>query len=120
MHAEETGTGLARCYAFGPYMLWPERQLLTREGAAVRIGGRALDLLTALVERPGELVDKHDLLAWVWPRAFVDEANLKAQMTILRRTLEDRCAEPRFIATVAGRGYRFVSPARALGAQRSI
>lgn len=101
-------------------MLWPERQLLTKEGAKVRIGGRALNLLTALVERPAELVDKRELLARVWPQIFVDEANLKAQMTILRRTLDDCCATPKFIATVAGRGYRFVSPARALGAQRSI
>jgi DNA-binding winged helix-turn-helix (wHTH) protein len=120
MQGEQPGDALARCYAFGPFVLWPERQLLTRGGATVRIGGRALELLTALVERPGELVDKQDLLARVWPRAFVDEANLKAQMAILRRTLEDCRAEPRFIATVAGRGYRFVSPARAQGVHRSI
>lgn len=120
MLPEDTCNALARSYAFGPYVLWPERQLLTREGAAVRIGGRALDLLTALVERPGELVGKRDLLARVWPHAHIDEANLKAQMTILRRTLDDCRAEPRFIATVPGRGYRFVSPARASSPQRSI
>lgn len=104
MDPEARADPVARSYAFGPFVLWPERQLLTREGATVRIGGRALDLLTALVERPGELVDKRELLARVWPQVFVDEANLRAQMTIPRRTLDDRCAAPRFIATLPGEG----------------
>jgi hypothetical protein len=46
-----------RSFAFGPFVLFPERQLLLKDEAPVRIGGRALDILTALVERPGELVN---------------------------------------------------------------
>jgi len=76
-----------RSFAFGPFILVPERQLLVRGGTAVRIGGRALDLLTALVERPGEVVTKRELMARVWSNTVVDEANLKVNVAALRRTL---------------------------------
>src|SRR5919198_618315 len=69
--------GAARSFAFGPFTLVPARQLLLRGDSPVRIGGRALDLLTALVERPGELVSKRELMARAWPNIVVDESNLK-------------------------------------------
>lgn len=103
----------ARSFAFEQFVLCPERQLLTKRGNPVRVGGRALDLLTALVERPGELVDKQVLVARAWPTTFVDEANLKVNMASLRRALGESHAEPTFIATVVGRGYRFIAPVRA-------
>ncbi|MDC8015297.1 ATP-binding protein [Tahibacter soli] len=99
-----------RSFAFGPFVLVPERQLLLKDEAPVRIGGRALDLLTVLVERPGELVSKRELLSRAWPSTVVEEANLKVNMAALRRVLgEGSGAEP-YIATVVGRGYRFVAP----------
>ena len=68
-------------------MLIPERQLLLKGEAPVRIGSRALDILTALVERPGELVSKRELFSRVWPDTFVEEGNLKVNMVALRRAL---------------------------------
>lgn len=106
----------SRSFAFGPFVLVPERQLLLRDDKPVRIGGRALDLLCALVERPGELVSKSELLALVWPDSKVDESNLKVNMAALRRALDEGPTAPQFIATVVGRGYRFVAPVRILGA----
>ena len=103
----------ARTFAFGPFQLIPERQLLLRDDSPVRIGGRALDLLTALVERAGELVMKHELIARVWPTTTVDEANLKVNMAALRRVLDDDPDAARYIATVSGRGYRFIASLRA-------
>jgi predicted ATPase/DNA-binding winged helix-turn-helix (wHTH) protein len=102
---------MSRSFAFGPFTLVPSRQMLLRAGQPVRIGGRALDLLTALVERPGQIVTKAELLAQVWPDTTVDENNLKVNMAALRRVLSDGPATP-FIATVVGRGYRFVAPVR--------
>jgi len=102
----------ARTFAFGPFLLVPERQLLMRDGAPVRIGGRALDLLTALVERAGELVSKVELTARAWPTTFVEEANLKVNMGLLRRVLDDTAQPEGYIATVIGRGYRFVAPVK--------
>ena len=81
----------------------------TLEGP-VRIGGRAFDLLTVLVERAGELVSKQELMSSVWPDTFVEEGNLKVNIAGLRRALGECSGEPRFIATVIGRGYRFIEP----------
>lgn len=78
-----------RSFAFGLYLLVPERQLLLRDEAPVRLGGRALDLLTALVERPGEAIEKTDLMARAWPNTYVAEANLKVNIAWLRRALND-------------------------------
>ncbi|WP_286774608.1 transcriptional regulator [Sphingomonas sp. 66-10] len=104
-----------RCFAFGPFLLRPEQQSLLKRDAPVKIGGRALDILTALVEKPGELVDKRTLISRVWPNTYVEETNLKVNVAGLRRALEDDPCLPRFIATVVGRGYRFIAPVRATG-----
>jgi DNA-binding winged helix-turn-helix (wHTH) protein len=104
-----------RCFAFGPFLLRPEQQSLLKMEAPVKIGGRALDILTALVEKPGELVDKRTLISRVWPNTCVEETNLKVNMAGLRRALEDDPGLPRFIATVVGRGYRFIAPVRRTG-----
>ncbi|MET0287923.1 MAG: winged helix-turn-helix domain-containing protein [Polyangiales bacterium] len=103
----------SRSFAFGPFLLVPERQLLLKGEVSVRIGGRALDILTALVERPGELISKSDLLARVWPDTFVEEGNLKVNVAALRRVLGEEPGSLSYIATVVGRGYRFVAPVRA-------
>jgi predicted ATPase/DNA-binding winged helix-turn-helix (wHTH) protein len=105
-------------FAFGPFQLIPERQLLLHGDAPVRIGGRALDLLTALVERPGELVGKRELIARAWPSTTVDDGNLKVNMAALRRALDDDAGAARYIATVTGRGYRFIAPVRTSGLAR--
>jgi DNA-binding winged helix-turn-helix (wHTH) protein len=102
-------------YLFGPFTFQPERQLLLKQQSPVRIGGRAIDILTALVRCPGDLVSKQELVDWVWPKIFVDESNLKANVAALRRALEDRPVDPLYIATVIGRGYRFVGMLRVRG-----
>ena len=109
-------TGWApRSFAFGPFVLVPERQSLREGESSVRIGGRALDLLTALVERPGEVISKRQLMARAWPDVVVDEGNLKVNMAALRRALGDESTGAQYIATVTGRGYRFVAPVHANG-----
>jgi DNA-binding winged helix-turn-helix (wHTH) protein len=100
----------APTYAFGPYLFIPSRQLLLNDGKAVRIGGRALDLLMALVNRPGQLLSKKQLLEEAWPSTTVVEGNLKVHIGALRRALEDDAESATYIATVNGRGYRFVAP----------
>jgi len=102
-----------RTFAFGSFLLAPERQLLLHRRRPVRVGCRALDLLTALVERPGQLVTKRELMARVWPTTMVEEGNLKANMAVLRRALDQDPAALGYIATVTGRGYRFVEPVEA-------
>ncbi|QSY98531.1 winged helix-turn-helix domain-containing protein (plasmid) [Rhizobium bangladeshense] len=101
---------ISRSFSFGPFVLIPERQLLLQGDAPVRIGGRALDILTTLVERPGELVNKRELITRVWPDVVVDDGNLKVNMAALRRALGDGAGTTQYIATVTGRGYRFIAP----------
>ncbi len=104
-----TGKSAAQAFAFGGFRLIPARQLLLRDGVPVPLGARALDLLTALVQRGGELVSKDELMAAAWPDVFVHDSNLKVNMWSLRRALGDTQKQPLYIATVAGRGYRFVA-----------
>lgn len=101
-----------RVFSFGEYRLIPQRQLLLRGAHPVRIGSRALDLLYLLVERQGQLVSKEQLIGHAWPDTFVHESNLKVNIAALRRALPQGRSEFPFIATVPGRGYRFVSPVR--------
>jgi predicted ATPase/DNA-binding winged helix-turn-helix (wHTH) protein len=109
----------ARCFSFGPFVLIPDRQLLLREDAPVRLGTRALEILSILVQRPGEVIDKQELISLVWPDTFVDESNLKVNIAVIRRALDEAGSHPSCIATVIGRGYRFIEPVQAFGMDSS-
>jgi TolB-like protein/DNA-binding winged helix-turn-helix (wHTH) protein/Flp pilus assembly protein TadD len=76
----------------------------------VAIGPRALDVLAMLVERAGRLVPKEEIMAAVWGRTVVENANLTVQISALRRVLDQGRAEGSCIQTVAARGYRFMAP----------
>src|SRR5215468_4297142 len=99
-----------RVVSFGPFRLFPARQLLLEGETPVRIGARALEILNVLVERAGELVSKKELMARVWTNIVVDESNLKVQVASLRRLLGDGQPGRRYLASVSGQGYRFVAP----------
>src|SRR5271168_685299 len=99
-----------RAIAFGPFRLFVAQRLLLEGDTPARLGNRAFDILTALVERAGEIVGKQELIARVWQKTFVEEANLKIQVSALRRALGDGQGGRRFVATIPGRGYSFVAP----------
>jgi len=98
--------------AFGSFRLLPAQFLLLEQEKPVRLGSRALEILIALLERPGELVSKQELMDRVWPNIFVEQANLTVHMSALRRTLRDGRDGNRFIINVPGRGYAFVAALR--------
>jgi predicted ATPase/DNA-binding winged helix-turn-helix (wHTH) protein len=97
-----------QAYIFGPFRLLRVRRRLFRGDEPVVLGSRAIDILLLLVERSGELVSKAEIIAAVWPDTFVEEANLRVQIAGIRRALGDESAEPVYLQTVAGRGYRFI------------
>jgi len=99
-------------FEFGRFTFMPARRLLLDGESRVRIGSRALELLAVLVERAGEVVTRHELMARAWPRSVVDEGNLKVQIAALRKTLGETSRGERYLATVVGQGYRFVAPVR--------
>lgn len=96
--------------AFGPFRLSATQRLLTKEGVALQLSSRALDILIALIERPGEVVSKTDLISRAWPDLTVDESSLRVQVAGLRKILGDGKAGARYVANVPGRGYCFVAP----------
>jgi predicted ATPase len=103
---DHAGNGLS----FGPFTLLAAERLLTKEGAPVELGARALDLLMALTSTPNEVVSKKDLIARVWPDVIVEEGSLRFHMTGLRKALGDGQDGARYIETLPGRGYCFVAP----------
>lgn len=96
--------------SFGPFRLAVGERLLTKDGVPIDVGGRAFDMLIALVSSPNEVISKKDLIARVWPDAFVEEGSLRFHMASLRKVLGDGKDGARYITTVAGRGYCFVAP----------
>lgn len=91
-------------YHFGPFCLDPSSRLLERDGKPVRINSRAFDLLFALVQNPGQVVTKDELMSTLWPDTHVEEANLAQSVSTLRRALGDTPSEHRYIATIPARG----------------
>ena len=98
-----------RIYEFGPFRLLPEERLLLRDNQAVPLTAKAFDLLVALVENSGHLVDKSALMERIWPEGFVEEANLSVNISALRRALGEGANEDQYIQTVPRHGYRFVA-----------
>jgi DNA-binding winged helix-turn-helix (wHTH) protein len=96
--------------SFGPFRLLPAQFLLLEGDKSVPLGSRALEMLIVLLERPGELVTKQELMARVWPNLFVEPANLTVHISALRRRLRDGRDGNRFIINIPGRGYCFVAP----------
>ncbi|MEA2782977.1 MAG: hypothetical protein QOK29_4521, partial [Rhodospirillaceae bacterium] len=108
--ADPAAVSAERTFSFGSFRLLPSRRLLLDGETPVRLGSRALEILIALVERPGELVSKKELITRVWPGTHVDEGNLKFQVAALRRALGDGRDGRRYLETSPGQGYRFVAP----------
>ena len=106
-------------FEFGPYRLEPAESRLTRDGVPVHVTPKALELLVALVTRPGRLITKEELVAEVWPDTFVEEGNLAVNMTRVRQALNDDSGRS-YVETVPKRGYRFVAAVRAITAESSV
>jgi DNA-binding winged helix-turn-helix (wHTH) protein/TolB-like protein/Tfp pilus assembly protein PilF len=95
-------------FRFAEFELDGPKRLLLRNGEAVSLNPKALDLLLALVESRGEVLTKDALLDRVWPDQIIEEGNLKVHVSALRKALGQSGNEHRFIVTVPGRGYSFV------------
>jgi predicted ATPase/DNA-binding winged helix-turn-helix (wHTH) protein len=95
--------------SFGPFRLLPNLRLLEKNGTPLHIGGRALDILIALAEHPGEVVDKRELVKRVWADVNVDEGSLRFHITALRKALGDGAEGARYVVNVPGRGYCFAA-----------
>jgi predicted ATPase len=104
----------APVWSFGAFRLDTQQQALFEGERRVRLGGRAFDILRALVEQAGELVPREVLVGRVWPGIFVDDSTLRVHVAALRRVLGADEGERRYIVNVPGRGYVFAAPVQRL------
>ena len=95
---------------FGPFRLLPQQRLLLHSNTPLRLGGRAREILCALVERAGEIVLKNELITRVWPNTIVEEGTLRVHVNSLRRALGCGKSGVRYVENVTGRGYVFIAP----------
>lgn len=96
-------------YEFGEFRIEAAKRVLLRKGVLVPLTPKVFDTLLLLVQHEGEVLDKEEIMRAIWPDTIVEENNLNQNISALRRVLEDRRGENRFILTVPGKGYRFLA-----------
>jgi TolB-like protein/DNA-binding winged helix-turn-helix (wHTH) protein len=111
------GTYVRRSVCFGPFEFDPHTGELRKHGIRIKVQGQPVELLAILIEQPGELVTREELEKQLWPAdTHVDfEHSLNAAMKRLRVALGDSAQAPRFVETIARRGYRFIAPVSQAG-----
>jgi DNA-binding winged helix-turn-helix (wHTH) protein/TolB-like protein len=108
-------------YRFGDFSVDAAKRLLvSRDGEAIPLTPKAYDTLLYLVEHPGTVLDKDELMQAIWPHTVVEENNLTQSISALRRALGESRGENRYITTVPGRGYWFVADVKKAAAVELI
>ncbi len=97
-------------FHFGEFRIDARARTLRREEEIVALNFRAFDLLLYLVQNPGKVLTRKELLENVWQDAHVDENNLAQSISVLRRALEEKPGNHSYIVTLPGKGYQFVAP----------
>ena len=104
---------------FGPFELNVAERSLKKANQVIPLGGRAYDILVALLESAGEVVEKAELIARAWPDVTVEEGSLRVHLSALRKALGDGQFGNKYIANIPGRGYSFVAPVTRLPADHN-
>jgi cholera toxin transcriptional activator len=106
-----------RKFAFGLYEADPSSGELRKSGMKLRIQEQPFQILLQLLDHPGEVVTRDDLRQKLWPAdTFVDfDHGLNTAINKLREVLGDSATNPRFVETLARRGYRFIAPVKVIG-----
>lgn len=99
----------SRPFIVGEWQVFPLEGRIVREGRAVRLRPKAMDVLCLLASVPGEVVERDRILGEVWGRTAVTDEPLTATVGELRRVLGDRRQVPRYIETIPKRGYRLIA-----------
>lgn len=96
-------------YEFGPFRVDTRERQLLRDGEVVSLTPKVFDILMVLVENPGHVLSKAEIMKLVWPDTSVEEGNLARNISTLRNALGEQTPATRYIETVPWRGYRFVA-----------
>src|SRR5579884_1272551 len=108
----EIGQQRPAAFQFGVFELNPQTRELRKQGVKLKIQDQPLQILFLLLEHPGEIVTREEIQKRLWPEnTYVDFDNaINSAVRKLRDALGDSPENPRFIETVARRGYRFIAP----------
>jgi DNA-binding winged helix-turn-helix (wHTH) protein/TolB-like protein len=101
-------------FEYGPFCLDSAEHRLMRDGTPVPLTPKVFELLLFLVQNPGRLLTKEEIMRAVWPDSFVEEANLTVAISVLRKALGEKEGNIRYIETVPKSGYRFLASVRQL------
>ena len=115
-----TAVGNEQRIIFDPFSLDLVNECLWQGSKAIKLRPKAFAVLNYLLERPGQLVTKEQLLNSIWPETFVGDAVLKVTIRQLREALDDDSKSPRFIETAHRRGYRFIGQVAESGRMRAV
>jgi DNA-binding winged helix-turn-helix (wHTH) protein len=96
-----------QCFQIGEFFLDPANRLLQHGGAAVSLSPKAFDALVYLVQNPGRLLTREELIRALWPDSHVEEGNLSVHIFQVRRALGVAADGRAYIQTVPKKGYRF-------------
>jgi predicted ATPase/DNA-binding winged helix-turn-helix (wHTH) protein len=110
MSVRQIGSPSAIRLRFGPFELNVAERSLKKANQVIPLGGRAYDILIALLENAGEVVGKAELIAKAWPDVTVEEGSLRVHLSALRKALGDGQFGDKYIANIQGRGYSFIAP----------
>lgn len=99
-----------KLYKIDGFVLDIKRRCFFHENRLVQLSSRAFDILSYLIEKKGEIVEKEELLKRVWADSFVEESNLPVHISAIRRVLQEKKGESKYIKTISGRGYTFIAP----------
>ena len=103
-----------RYYSFGDFRVDARRRILFKDNEVLSLSPRNFDLLLFLIENDGQVLGHDEILDRVWEGTFVEQANLKNAISVIRKTLGEEASESSYIRTVPRRGYSFVAPVEAL------
>jgi len=116
MSIQQIGSPGAIRLRFGPFELNVAERSLKKANQLIPLGGRAYDILIALLENAGEVVGKAELIARAWPDVTVEEGSLRVHLSALRKALGDGQFGNKYIASLQGQGYSFIAPVARLPA----
>jgi len=111
----------ARLYRFGVFEADPSTGELRRQGLRIKLHAQPFQVLTLLLERPGELLTREEISRTLWPEGtYVDyEHGVNSAVNRIREALRDTAANPRYLETMPRRGYRFIAPVERISAEES-
>jgi predicted ATPase/DNA-binding winged helix-turn-helix (wHTH) protein len=116
MSIQQIGSPSAIRLGFGPFEINVAERSLRKANQVIPLGGRAYDILIALLENAGEVVGKAELIARAWPDVTVEEGSLRVHLSALRKALGDGQFGNKYIASIQGQGYSFIAPVARLPA----